>query len=67
MNYALDNKGDHDGAIAEYRKALALEPGLDLAHYGLGLALAATGRRKEAGGEFQKANRLNPGLKPPQN
>ena len=36
-------KGDMDGAIAEYREALRLNPNNDMAHYNLGLALEHKG------------------------
>ena len=40
---ALKDSGDLDGAIAEYRKALAINPDLADAHNNLGVALEAKG------------------------
>jgi Flp pilus assembly protein TadD len=40
---ALGKKGDSDGAIAEEREALRLNPDNDAAHNNLGLALGKKG------------------------
>jgi tetratricopeptide (TPR) repeat protein len=39
LGVALSNKGDLDGAIAEWREALRLNPNYGDAHYNLGVAL----------------------------
>jgi tetratricopeptide (TPR) repeat protein len=54
----------YGGAIAEYRKSLALERYDTLAHYSLGQALAGMGRKQEAAKEFAIAKRLDPSLNP---
>jgi tetratricopeptide (TPR) repeat protein len=53
-------RGDLKSAIAAYRKALAMEPGLVSAHAGLGSALAAAGDLDGAIGEERRALALNP-------
>jgi len=58
---ALDNKGNLEAAIEEYREALRLNPNNDIAHYNLGLALDDKGDLEEAIGEYREAVRLNPG------
>jgi len=53
--------GCEPDAIAEYRAALRINPGLVETHYNLGLALAKTlGGQTEAIDEFRAALRLNP-------
>src|SRR5690242_20098317 len=49
-----------DQAIADYRKALELEPNDPLTHYNLGLALKYKGEARDAADEFQAALRLKP-------
>ena len=44
LGVALGSKGDLDGAIAEYREALRLNPNNDEAHVNLGVALGQQGR-----------------------
>ena len=56
----LAARGDRNGAIAEYRTALRLEPGDALAHHNLGMELWAIGGREAASEEFYKAYRLAP-------
>jgi len=58
---ALDNKGNLEAAIKEYREALRLNPNNDIAHYNLGLALDDKGDLEGAIGEYREAVRLNPG------
>lgn len=41
-----------EAAVASYRRALALDPGLAEAHRGLGLTLKGLGRPREAGQEL---------------
>src|SRR6202158_6510848 len=49
-----------DDAIANYRKALALEPNDALTHYNLALALKYKGESRQAVDEFEAALRLKP-------
>src|SRR5947207_9604278 len=49
-----------DQAIADYRKALELEPNDSLTHYNLGLALKYKDEARDAAAEFQAALRLKP-------
>lgn len=57
---ALFNKGDKDGAIAEFREALRLNPNDGKAHYYLGFALNSKGDLDGAIAEYREAVRLNP-------
>ncbi len=57
---ALRQRGDVDGAIAQYRAALHLKPDYAEAHYNLGVALNAKGRTDEAIAEYREATRLKP-------
>ena len=50
--------GHHALAIAEYRRALAIEPNFGLANHFLGHALLATGDHKSAIEQFRKSNEL---------
>jgi tetratricopeptide (TPR) repeat protein len=61
LGLALDNKGDLEAAIGEYREALRLNPNNDSAHYNLGLALDDKGDLEGAIAEYREALRLNPG------
>src|SRR5579864_437855 len=49
-----------DQAIANYRKALKLEPNNALTHYNLALALKYKGDARQAIDEFQAALRIKP-------
>jgi tetratricopeptide (TPR) repeat protein len=49
-----------DEAIAEFRKAIRLEPELGPAHFNLGLAFFSTSKRREAVEELRKALKLEP-------
>ena len=51
-----------NGAIAEFHRALGLEPEHTDAHYSLGLALAAKGRYEEAILEYQRVLSQRPGF-----
>jgi Flp pilus assembly protein TadD len=53
-------RGDVEGGIAHYRKAIAIRPGYVEGHNNLGVALAALGRRDEAIASYRAAVRLNP-------
>jgi tetratricopeptide (TPR) repeat protein len=57
---ALDDKGDVDGAIAEYREALRLRPDFAEAHYNLGVELRHKVDRNGAIAEYREALRLMP-------
>jgi len=48
-------KGDQDGAIVDFRRALAVAPKFATAHVNLGKALLATGHPQEALSEFEAA------------
>ena len=60
----LEAEGDFAGAVAEYRKALEIEPKLPGAHRALGVALMNRVNdepsRKEAQGYFERELTLNP-------
>jgi Flp pilus assembly protein TadD len=60
LGNALTDKGDLDGAIAEYRTALRLQPDNAVAHYNLGRVLWTKGDREAAFEEFHTAYRLAP-------
>jgi tetratricopeptide (TPR) repeat protein len=57
---ALFQKGQVDDAIAQYQKAVEINPNYVQAHYNLGLALFQKGQLDEAVAEFQKAVEINP-------
>ena len=56
----LYREGDLDGAIAEYRTALRLDPNNVKAHYNLGNALWTKGDENGAIAEYRTALRLDP-------
>ena len=60
LGSALKAKGDLEGAIAEYRTALHLQPDNAAAHYDLGRVLWMKGDREAAFEEFHTAYRLAP-------
>ena len=53
-------KGQLDEAIAEYRKAVELDPDIADSHNNLGLALYGKGQLDEAIAEYRKAIELGP-------
>ena len=57
---ALKTQGDLDGAIAEYRAALCLQPNNPMAHFELGRALWTKGDSEAAFEEFHTAHTLAP-------
>jgi Flp pilus assembly protein TadD len=61
----LLNAGDLEGAISQFRSAIAAVPEYAPAHFQLGLALQRKGSHAEARTEFQKAGELDPRLTPP--
>ena len=52
--------GEHDAAISACETALALNPNLAAAHYGLAAVLACSGRFQESIVELDEAIRLSP-------
>jgi serine/threonine-protein kinase len=60
LGLALKDKGDWDGAIACYKKALELDPKLALAHNNLGNALKGKGDLDGAIACYKKALHLDP-------
>lgn len=56
----LEQKGRHEEAAAEWRRALALDPSNAKARTNLGIALWSGGARDAAIAEFQQAVQLNP-------
>jgi tetratricopeptide (TPR) repeat protein len=60
LGAVLLQKGDLDGAIADYEKALAVNPDLADPHYNIGIALSHEGRLDEAMGEFEQALKIDP-------
>jgi len=51
---------EHEEALASYRHALALDPGLAEAHHNLGTVLLETGHLDEALDSFRRATAANP-------
>ncbi len=49
--------GKPEDLIAEFRTAIRLKPDFAEAHYNLGIALRAEGKREEAVAEFRKARK----------
>lgn len=58
--YAFLQQDKLDQSIAEYRKAIELDPQFAAAHRNLGLALRRQGKVEEAIAEYRKAIELNP-------
>jgi len=57
--FALDNQGNLEAAIREYREALRVNPNNNLAHYNLGMALDDQGDLEGAISEYREALRLD--------
>jgi tetratricopeptide (TPR) repeat protein len=60
LGSALSDLGDREGALAEHRKALAIDPHLAVAHNNCGTALEAARRFREAIDEYRQAIQLEP-------
>jgi tetratricopeptide (TPR) repeat protein len=58
--FELAKKGQHEAAVAEWKKALALDGGDSKIHMNLGVSLAATGRLDEAIQSYQAALGIDP-------
>ncbi|HWB59315.1 MAG TPA: tetratricopeptide repeat protein, partial [Chthoniobacteraceae bacterium] len=56
------DKGDHDGAIADYDRAIELDSKFADAYYDRALAKKAKGDQEGASADFNKAHALNPKL-----
>jgi len=63
----LRKVGDLDGAVSQFRAALAATPDYAPAHFELGLALQEQGKKEEARQEFQRANELDAHFSVPTN
>jgi tetratricopeptide (TPR) repeat protein len=57
---SLESSGRHADAVAEWRKALTIDPTNAKAHTNLGIALLATGAAQEALAELRKAIEIEP-------
>ena len=62
FNYAFElrGRGDIDGAVTEYRKAIALDPGMALAYSNLGALLQSKGELADAESLYLKTIELRP-------
>ena len=60
LGFLLDAEDDPAGAEAAFRRAVALEPKLDRAWYGLGLALIRLGRLDDAVAALERNTELQP-------
>ena len=60
MGNAKSELGDHDGAIADYNRAIALKPGNESAYYFRGNARSELGDRRGAKEDYGRAIELNP-------
>lgn len=57
---AYGKKGEFDRAMADYAKAIELNPNFAKAHYGRGLAYEKTGDRVKAIGDYRKVLEIDP-------
>lgn len=64
LGYFLDEKGDWDGAVAEFRKAIAINAEDWEAHYNLGNAYAERSMPDDAIAEYELAITNNPNWAP---
>jgi Flp pilus assembly protein TadD len=60
LGSAHQKKGDPEGAIAEYLKAIRLRPDLTSAHINLARSLAVKGDQEGAVSEYREALRFSP-------
>ena len=58
--FLLQEMNDRDGAMAAFRRAIALNPDHDRAHYGLALSLISARRLEEALVPLKKNTKLQP-------
>ena len=58
--FLLQELNDHDGAMAAFRQALAINPDHDRALYGLALSLISTRRPEEAIAPLKRNTKLQP-------
>ena len=58
---AAERRGDYDAAVRAYRRVLALNPDVALAHASLAIALAEQGRLADAQRHAERALALDPG------
>ena len=58
--FLLQELNDHEGAIAAFRQALAINPDHDRALYGLALSLISTRHPEEAVGPLKRNTTLQP-------
>jgi Flp pilus assembly protein TadD len=56
------NAGDLDGAISQFRSAIAAKADYAQAHFQLGLALRRKGEREESDKELRRAAEIDPRL-----
>jgi tetratricopeptide (TPR) repeat protein len=60
LGTALADRGQFDGAIAQYQEALKIKPNFDSAHLALGGALAGRGQIDEAMAHYRKVLETHP-------
>lgn len=60
LGILLQQRGDVDGALAHYQKAIQLKPDLFNAHYNAAIALDSKGLLLDAGRHYEKALALRP-------
>jgi tetratricopeptide (TPR) repeat protein len=60
------SKGQVDDAVAQYQKALGINPNYAEAHYNLAVALIQNGQLDEAITQFQEVMHLKPDYSPAQ-
>ncbi len=60
LGSALDESGETDGAIAEYKESIRIEPNDAEAHYNLGISLAKKHDGQGALSELRASEKLDP-------